>query len=304
VAVALLAIRQHYGVVLREGLRAEIPAVFDLAARSRRPVAPAMAPLLAGIGALGVESLTVAVIRTVQSAGLYATGTYPLRNSEPVLVVGYALAIIFAFGVARWRGATAAIGLFAIILIEQAVLNAPGRQTFCERSGSPCDWAAIYWPQLWPELLGITVGILAVRAVRHGGPGIAALALGIAVFVLSFSVGRLAFVPFLGAAPVGEAGREAANVVVVAELLGALAAGYVIGRFGRRHVFDAAVLIVYFLGPWSPQLRVPDLFFGGFHLEKDWQVVIPVGYALAGLIGLAVAVLQRRYFATSIPTIP
>lgn len=290
--------------MLRQGLRTEFPAVFDLATRLRRPVVPAMAPVLAGVGALGVESLTVAVIRTVQSVGLYTTGTYLLHNSEPVLALSYALATVFAFGSARWRGVLAAVGLLAIVFVEQSVLNAPGRQTFCERSGSPCDWVSLYWPQLWPELLGIAVGILAVRAVRQGGPGIAAAAIGVAVFALSFSVGRLAFVPFLGVAPVGDAGREAANIVIGVELLGALAAGYVIGRLGRRHVLDAVIVVAYFIGPWSPLLRTPDLFYGGFHIERDWQLVVPVGYALVALVGLGIAVARRRYFATRIPTIP
>lgn len=165
--------------MLRQGLRAEFPAVFDVAAQLQRPSVHAMAPALAALGALGVESLTVALIRTLQSAWLYATGTYLLRNMEAFTVLGYALAALFAFGSARWRGIIAAVALFAVLWIEQFWLSLPGRQTFCDRSGTPCDFTLIAWPQLWPQLLGIAIGILAVRAVRHGSPGISALALGV-----------------------------------------------------------------------------------------------------------------------------
>ena len=263
-----------------------------------------MAPVLVAVCALGVESLTVALVRTVQSAGLYASGTYLLRNNEPITVLGYALATVFAFGSARWRGVLATVALSAVLWTEQFWLTVPGRQTFCERSGTSCDLASIAWPQLWPEVLGIALGLVALRAVRQGRPGIAALALGIGAFTLSFSVARLVFVPFLGVAPVGDAARGAINTVISGQLLGALAAGLVIGALGKRHVVDALVLVIYFLGPWSPQLRVPDVFYTGFRIEKDWQAVIPVGYALVAILGLAIGAVVTRYRATRVPTTP
>jgi hypothetical protein len=278
--------------------------VFDFAARLRRPSVTRMSPALGAVGALGVQALTNAAFRTVQSAWLYASGTYLMRNAEPITVLGFALATIFAFGSARWRGVIAAVALFGAFWLEQFALSAPGRQTFCERSGSPCDWVAIYWPQLWPQLLGIALGLLALRAVRQGGPGVAALAIGVAVSTLSFSVGRLAFIPLLGPFPVGDAARGAINTVIGMQILGALAAGAVVGTFGRRHVLDAVILVLFFIGPWSPQLRVPDVFYGGFHIERDWQTVTPVVFALVALLGLAIGALQRRYRAVSVPTIP
>ena len=111
--------------VLREGLRAEFPAVFGIAAGLRRPAVPAMAPVLAAIGALGVESLAVAAFRTLQSAWLYAFGTFLLRSGTPDTILGYALATLFAFGSARWRGVVAAVGLFAVIWGEQFWLSGP-----------------------------------------------------------------------------------------------------------------------------------------------------------------------------------
>ena len=278
--------------------------MFEVASRLRRPAVPAMAPAVAAVGALGVSSLAAAVIRSAQSVGLYATGTFLLRTIEPLTVVGYSLAVLFAFGAARWRGVLAAVALFGVLWIEQFWLSLPGRQTFCERSATPCDLLSLAWPQLWPQLLGITLGLIALRAVRHGTRGIAALAVGIGVFTLSFSIARLAFVPFLGISPLGDAARGATNTIIAGQVIGALAAGAVLGAFGARHVIDAIILVVYFIGPWSPQLRIPDQFYVGFHLERDWQLFIPVGYALVALIGLTIGVIGARYRATRVPTIP
>lgn len=263
-----------------------------------------MGPAFAALGALGVESLTVAVIRTLQSGWLYASGTLLLRNAEPATVLGYALAMLFAFGSARWRGSAAAVALFVSIWIEQFWISAPGRQTFCDRSGTSCDFLAIAWPQLWPPLLGIMLGMLAARAVRQGPRGIAALALGIGAFALSAVLARIAFVPFLGWYPLGEAGGAAIGAVIAVQLLGAVVAGLVVGTFGRRHVIDALVIVVYFLGPWSPQLRIPDRSYGGFHLASDWRLFVPVGYAVVALLALAAGSVAARYRAARVPTIP
>ena len=263
-----------------------------------------MAPALAAVGALGVTSLVAAVIRSAQSVGLYASGTFLLRSNEPVTIVGFALAVLFAFGAARWRGVLAAVALLGVLWIEQFWLGLPGRQTFCERSATPCDLISLSWPQLWPQLLGIVLGLIALRAVRHGGPGIAALAVGIGVFTLSFSIARLAFVPFLGVAPLGEAARAATNTIIGGQVVGALAAGVVLGSFGRRHVTDAVILVVYFIGPWAPQLRIPDLFYRPFNIAIDWPFLVPVGYSLVALIGLALGDIGARYRATRVPTIP
>jgi hypothetical protein len=278
--------------------------VFDFAARLRRPQVTRMSPALGAVGALGVQALTNAAFRTVQSAWLYASGTYLVRSAEPSTVLGFALATIFAFGSARWRGVIAAVALFGALWLEQFWLELPGRQRSCDRGGSGCDLASLAWPQVWPQLLGIALGILALRAVRRGRPGVAALAIGVAVSTLSFSIGRLAFIPLLGPFPVGDAARGAINTVIGAQLVGALAAGLVIGAFGKRHGLDALLLVVFFIGPWSPQLRVPDLFIRPFILAIDWPLFTPVGYALVALLGLAIGAATARYRATRVPTIP
>lgn len=278
--------------------------MFGITAGLRRPAVPAMAPVLAAIGALGVESLAVAAIRTLLLADYYAFGTRLPRTVELVTVVGYALAMLFAFGSARWRGVVASVGLFGIIWGEQFWLGLPGRLIFCERSGIPCDLLALAWPDLWPKLLGIAIGVVAARVVRQGAPGVMALALSVGLFALSFPIGRIAFVPFLGQSPVGEAAGGAINTIIAVQLVGALAGGLVAGFFGKRRILDGLVLALYFIGPWWPQLLTFRDSPRPLILAIDWQLLTPVGYALVAVLGLALGAVVARYRATSVPTIP
>ena len=293
--------------MLREGLRAEIPAAFDLAARARRPSVRRMTAVLAALGALGAESLTSAFIHSVQGASLLLFGSVPFRSTEAISVVAYAVGLLFAFGSARWRGAFAAVIVFALLWTEQFWLSVPGRQIFCQLSGTSCDLLALAWPGLWPELLGVALGILAGRVVRQGAPGLSALVLGIGVAGLAFPLARVAIVPFVGANPTGESGSEALNWIIAAQALGAAALGLVVGRFGRWRAADAIVVALFYIGPWLPQLRVwqEQLRLGlGFVLERDWQLFVPVGYAAIALLGIAIGSAARVHFATRTPTIP
>jgi len=290
--------------VLREGLRAEIPAVFDLAARARRPSVHRMTPALAALGALGVESLTSASIHSVQGVSVFLFGVFPFRSAEPITVAAYGLGTLFAFGSARWRGVAAAVILFAILWIEQFGLSIPARQTFCQLSGTTCDLWALAFAGLWPQLVGVVLGILAGRAVHQGAPGISALVLGVGVGSLAFPVARLAIVPFVGANPTGPSAYEALNWIIAAQALGAAALGLVVGLFGRWRVADAIVIGIFYLGPWLPQLRTFQDVPRPFALAVDWMLMTPVLYAAVALIALLISSIAPRYFATSTPTIP
>jgi hypothetical protein len=293
--------------VLREGLRAEIPFVFDVAARARRPAVPRMAPVLAAFGALGAEGLTGALLRSAEGVVFLVSGTFPFRATEPITVIAYAVGVLFAFGSARWRGVAAAVLLFAVLWSEQFTLSIPGNQLFCERSGTRCDLLSLAVGGLWPQLLGIALGIVAARAVRQGAPGIAALALGVGLAALAFPIARLAIIPFVGANPTGAAGSDALNWIIAAEGIGAAALGLVAGRFGRRPFTDAVIIAVFYIGPWLPQVRFwreqspPGL---GFVLERDWQLIVPIAYVMVALVALAIGAMARGQRATSTPTIP
>ena len=290
--------------MLREGLRAEIPFVFDLAARARRPSLSEMSPALAAVGALGARSLTIAFALSIQGGFVLAFGAFPFRATEAITVVAAAVGIAFAFGSARWRGVAAAVLLFAILWIEQFWLAIPGNQLFCERSGTRCDLLASAVAGLWPPLLGIAVGLVAGRMVRSGTPGISALAVGLGVTGLAFPIVRLAIIPFVGPSPTGQSALAALNWVIAGDALGAAASGLVVGYFGRWRVADAALVAVFFVGPWLPQLRTFQDAPRPFIFAIDWTLVTPVLYAAIALLGWVAGSVAARYFATRTPTIP
>ena len=283
--------------MLREGLRAEIPAVFEAAGRVRRPAVRQTAPALAALAALGAESLTSALLHTVPGVSVLLVGSFPFRATEAVTVVAYAVGVLVAFGSARWRGVAAAVTGFAILWIEQFSLGMPARQAFCARSGSPCDLFTLAVAGVWPQLVGVALGIVAGRLVRPGVPGISALVLGIGIAALAFPIARLAIVPFVGADPTGQSGSEALNWIIAAQAVGAAASGVVVGRFGRWHAADAIVVAIFYLGPWLPQVRfwLEQSPRGlGFVLERDWQLIVPVLYALVALLFLGGGATARR----------
>lgn len=294
----------HHTGVLREGLRAEIPFVFDLAARARRPAVLRMSLALAALGALGARSLTSALAFSIQGAFVLAFGVFPFRSPEAITVVAAAVGVAFAFGSARWRGVGAAVLLFAILWIEQFWLAIPGNLLFCERSGTRCDLWAAALTGLWPPVLGILVGLVARRLVRRGGPGISALAVGLGLTALAFPIVRLTIVPFVGSSPTGQSARDALNWIIAAEALGAAVFGLVVGYFGRWRLADMVLIAVFFVGPWLPQLRTFQDAPRPFILAIDWTLVTPVLYAAVALLGLSVGAAAARYFATRTPTIP
>ena len=291
-------------MVLREGLRAEIPFVFDLAARARRPSVRGMSPALAALGALGARSLTTALAFSIQGGFVLAFDVFPFRAPEAITVVAVAVGVVFAFGSARWRGVVAAVLLFAVLWIEQFWLAIPGNQLFCERSGTRCDLWASAFAGLWPPLLGIGLGLVAGRMVRAGVPGISALAVGVGLTALAFPIVRLAIVPFVGSSPTGQSAREALNWIIAVEALGAAVLGLVVGYFGRWRVADVMLIAVFFVGPWLPQLRTFQDAPRPFIVAIDWTLVTPVLYAAIALLGLVAGSVAARYFATRTPTIP
>ena len=290
--------------MLREGLRAEIPFVFDLAARARRPSVRRMSPALAGLGALGARSLTTALALSIQGGFVLAFGVFPFRAPEAITVVAVAVGVAFAFGSARGRGVVAAVLLFAILWIEQFWLAIPGNQLFCERSGTRCDLLSSALATIWPPLLGTAIGIVAGRMLRPGAPGISALAVGLGLTGLAFPIVRLAIMPFVGPSPTGQSALEALNWIIAVQALGAAVLGLVLGYFGRWRVADVVAVAVFFVGPWLPQLRTFQNAPRPFIFAIDWTLVTPVLYAAVALLGLAVGSVAARYFATRTPTIP
>ena len=285
--------------MLREGLRAEIPFVFELAARARRPVVLRMSPALAALGAVGARSLTTALVLSLQGGSVLAFGAFPFRAPEAITVVAVAVGAAFAFGSARWRGVVAAVLLFAVLWIEQFWLAIP----FCER-GPRCDLLASAVAGLWPLLLGTVVGVAAGRMVRPGASGISALGVGLGLIGLAYAIVRLAILPFVGTSPTGQSALEALNWIIAVQALGAAVLGLVVGYFGRWRVADVLLIVVFYVGPWLPQLRTFQDAPRPFTFAIDWTLVTPVLYAAIALLGLVAGSVAARYFATRTPTIP
>jgi hypothetical protein len=290
--------------VLREGLRAEIPFVFDLAGRARHPAVLRMSPALAAVGAFGARSLTSALAFSIQGTFVLAFGVFPFRGPEAITVVAVAIGVAFAFGSARWRGVGAAVVLFAMLWIEQFWLAVPGNLLFCERSGTRCDLWATALAGLWPLLLGTAVGLVAGRLVRPGASGISALGVGLGLTGLAYAIVRLAILPFVGTTPIGQSALEALNWIIAVQALGTAVLGVVVGYFGRWRVADVTLIVVFYLGPWLPQLRTFQDAPRPFISAIDWTLATPVLYATLAPLGWVAGTVAVRYFATRTPTIP
>ncbi len=288
--------------MLREGLRAELPGLVGRPARIRLPTVPLASPWLAAVSALGVSSLVSAIIGTAASASFYLFGPYAiqLRSAVPTTILADALATAFAFGAARWGGVLATAALITVLSIEQLWLGLPSRLLFCERTGTSCDALGTALTQLWPPALGVAVGavgaITARRWVRPGRPGVVTLLLGLGVVSLLASAARLAIVPFVGRTPTGPEAGYAFDWIIAAGGVAAVALGLIIGIFGTRLLLDGFLVVLVYLGPWSPYFLYlrdgpPSR---GFVLWMQWREISPIWSAAAALVAIGGAVLARR----------
>lgn len=285
--------------MLREGLRQELPEVFAIAARLRRLRFPRMPPLLAAIAALGAQWLSISLLRGLVSVAYLVLPLPRLRTAEITELLSWAVGALLAFTSAGRRGAATFAGLALTIEIEKILVGTPGTMVFCERTGrTDC---AIEPVQLalsaWPVAAGLVLGLAARRSIQPGRIEPAALALGAGIVALSLPVVRLAIVPFVGLIPEGSSARAAYDWVIGAQVLAAFAMGAIAGRFGRRHLMDAALIGAAYILVWLPQLsswiRDRPSTMPRFVLAADWQMFIPVLFALAALAGLIVGVASQ-----------
>lgn len=281
--------------MLIEGLRAELPELFDVAARLRKPSIPRSHPWVAAIAALGVITLSRQLLAATHGI-LLMFGLLPFRSFEATTIAAYALGSLFAFGAARWRGLATAVGIVAMLWIEQFALSIPPMQLFCARSdpSAPpwtCDFGVRAWNDLWPITVGVGLAIALRGGVRRGARRRRGLALAIGIGALTFPIARLAIVPFVGLTPQGPSAGAAFDWIVGVQLLSALVVGMLAGVWGRHHLLDGALIAGFYLMPWLPSLRnwleAVQARGAGFVFQPDWQVFIPVGYALAAVLGLA-----------------
>lgn len=283
--------------MLIEGLRAELPELFALAARLRPLAVPRMPLWAVVLGALGVRALTAQLLAGAHGV-LSLFGLLELRTVEATTIASYAAATLFAFGAARWRGVAATVAALTLLSLGQLALAAPGRQLFCDRAGpgapgDVCDTSALLAARVWPLLVGIGLGLLARRIVRRGRSGTSALALAVGVGAL-LGAAQSAIVPLVWPIPAPAEADLLLTWSVGAWMASAVVVGLVAGWWGRRHLLDAVVLVAYALAPWVLSLRsLLDARAAGAAVS-DWRVFTPVGYAVSAILALAVAAVIRR----------
>lgn len=284
--------------MLIEGLRAELPELFALAARLRPLTVPRMPLWAVVLGALGVRALTAQLLAGAHSV-LSLFGLLEFRTVEATTIASYAAATLFAFGAARWRGVAAAVAALTLLSVGQLALAAPGRQLFCDRAGpgapgDVCDTSALLVARAWPLVVGIGLGLLARRIVRRGPSGTSALALAVGAGALLAGAAQSAIVPLVLPIPAPAEADLLLTWSVVAWMASAVVVWLVAGWWGRRHLLDAAVLVAYALAPWVLSLRsLLDARVAGAAVS-DWRVFAPVGYAACAILALAVAAVIRR----------
>jgi hypothetical protein len=281
--------------VLIEGLRAELPEVFALAKRIRRPIVPRMPAWAAALGGLGVRAMTFQLLTGALSL-VWAFGLPSFRTFEATTVIAYSAGAFVAFESAGWRGFLAMAGLATVLWAEQPALSIPSTLEFCansdvaelQRQGFRCDIPGQVVSGFWPIALGLALGALGRDRVRQGARGWSVLAIAFGVSALVYPIARLAIVPIVGLIPRGQSAGEVFPWIVGAQVVGALGLGVIVGFWGRRHILDGAVIGAFYLLPWVRQFVLwrQDAAFRGFVFDVDWQAFVPVGWTLSALLGL------------------
>jgi hypothetical protein len=183
---------------MREGLAREFPAAVRAAAWTRARVGPHTEPLLwaaiSGIGAgFLVSDVAQALVGLANRAVMSARSELPFPLFPLVTITGSAAAAAVSLG----AGGLTALALELAYGALGIALRIPGLVTFCERSGGgrnlldPDQCTTLgFLASLWPQLLGIGLGIALARAIATRGSGVNSLlriagSLAIALTVLS-----------------------------------------------------------------------------------------------------------------------
>lgn len=187
---------------MRDGLAREFPEAGRALAWTRARIGPWTEPVLwaaiSGVGAgFLVSDVGQALVGLANQALQAATGPSrpsPFNLFPLVTIAGSAAAAAVALG----AGGPIALALEVAYVALGITLQIPGLMTFCERSGAtfsnrlgPDQCTALgFLASLWPQLVGIGLGIAFARAITTRGSGINSLlriagSLAIALMILS-----------------------------------------------------------------------------------------------------------------------
>ena len=239
---------------MRDGLAREFPEAGRAVAWTRARIGPRTEPVvwaaISGIGAgFVVSNVSQAVVGLVNQALLATRSELPFALFPLATILGTAAVGVVALG----AGGAAALAIALAYIALGVVLRIPGLATFCERSGGfqnllvsdQCS-ALGFLTSLWPQVLGIGLGIGLSRTIMTRGDGINSLhriagSLAIALTILSH----------LWAATIARSANALASGLTIAAGMAAAAvtAGVVAAQL-QRGVRNAATVGAIWLLPW------------------------------------------------------
>lgn len=270
---------------MRDGLSREFPEALNAVAWTRARVGRDMAlwgepAFWATISAVGAGLIVSAVVQTL--VGLTVDVFQALRSPMPfplfplVAIAGSAAVAT----VALRAGGPVALGLAVAYDAAGVALRIPAVRTLCERSGfdplGPGQCTAVgFLTSLWPQFVGIGLGILIARAVSTRGEGINSLlriagAYAIALFVMSL----LWTLTDPQTTSVLSSGLTIAAVISAA----AVTAGVIAARLPHG-VRNAAIVAGVWLLPWAA-LQLP-------YLVQNLSTGVPEDNAASMIAGTA-----------------
>ena len=240
---------------MRDGLAREFPEAGRAVAWTRARIGPWTEPVvwaaISGIGAGFVLGLFLqAVIGLVNQALLAARSELPFALFPLVTIAGSAAAAAVALG----AGGPLALALELAYSALGIALRIPGVMTFCERSGGtfpnslgPDQCTAVgFLASLWPQFVGIGLGIALSRTITTRGDGVNSLlriagSLAIALTILSE----------VWALTIAQASDALTSGLTIAAGIAAagVAAGVVAAQLPRG-VRNATVVAIIWLLPW------------------------------------------------------
>ena len=239
---------------MRDGLAREFPEAGRAVAWTRPRIGPRTEPVLwaaiSGIGAGFLVSEFAQILVGLASQALQSPTNPVSFNLFPLVPIAGSGA---AAAVALVAGGGIALALVLAYALLGIALRIPGLMTFCERSGAgqnllvsdQCT-AFGFLASLWPQLVGIGLGIALARVITSRGSGINSLlriagSLAIALMIVSQ----------LWAATIAQSANALASGLTIAAGMAAaaVAAGVVAAQLPRG-IRNAAVVAGIWLLPW------------------------------------------------------
>ena len=255
---------------MREDLAREFPEALRGAewVRTRignRRLALSSEPLLwATVSGIGAGFLVSAVAQAV--VGLANEGMQALRAPTPfplfpaVTIASSAAAAAVALG----AGGPVALVLELVYAALGIAVRIPGLMTFCERAGGDPDnllggqcTSIGFLTSLWPQVVGIGLGLFLARAITTRNQGINSLLRVAGAFAIALFVVSHVWAASLGPMPSARA-ADALNgsLTMAAAIAAAAVAAGVVAAHLPGGVRGAAIVAAIWLVPWLV-LQVP-----------------------------------------------